>query len=291
MAIRPGLCSVTFRALPPARIAGLAADAGLEAIEWAGDVHVRPGDARGAAEVARITADAGLAVASYGSYFRATPGEEIGPVLDCAEALGADRIRVWAGTSGSSDIADDGRADVTRSLASAADEAHDRGMRLALEYHGGTLADGPDAVLRLLADVDHPALRSYWQPTVAAPDDVAVAEYAQISAYVEALHVFSWWPAIERLPLRERAGMWEAVFAEASAQSSPPRDALLEFVPDDDPALLPAEAAELRRLLDAKPWESAGGAGQPSASVTTARASSCTSARCSGPRRLSAYSL
>ncbi len=41
--IRAGLCSVTFRALPPERIVALAAAAGLDVIEWGGDVHVPPG--------------------------------------------------------------------------------------------------------------------------------------------------------------------------------------------------------------------------------------------------------
>ena len=42
--IRPGLCSVTFRALDVPAVVRLAAEAGLERIEWAGDVHVPPGD-------------------------------------------------------------------------------------------------------------------------------------------------------------------------------------------------------------------------------------------------------
>jgi hypothetical protein len=63
------------------------------------------------------------------------------------------------------------------------------------------------------------------------------------------VHVFSWWPRAERLRLHERGALWEALFTAASAVPAPPRDALLEFVPDDDPALLPAEAATLRDWL------------------------------------------
>ncbi|MGB3374337.1 MAG: sugar phosphate isomerase/epimerase, partial [Microbacterium sp.] len=64
-----------------------------------------------------------------------------------------------------------------------------------------------------------------------------------------AVHVFSWWPRAERLRLHERDALWRALFAAASAVPAPPRDALLEFVPDDDPALLVAEAATLRGWL------------------------------------------
>ena len=247
--LRPGLCSVTFRGVPAAHVAALAAAAGLEAIEWGGDVHVPPGDGRRAAEVARLTADAGVAVCSYGSYFRGDPGEEVGPVLDSAVALGADRVRIWAGRTGSADVTADERMRLTTALARAAEAAADRGVVLALEYHGGTLADTPAATLRLLDDVAHPMLRTYWQPTVGAPDGEAVAEYGRLAGRVSAVHVFSWWPTTERRPLTFRDGLWRSFAAAAADTAEPPRDALLEFVPDDDPARLPAEAAALRRYL------------------------------------------
>lgn len=247
--IRPGLCSVTFRALRPEELVELAADAGLAAIEWGSDEHVPPGDEAYAAHVARLTTDAGLEVASYGSYFRCGVDEPITPVLDSAQALGADRVRVWAGTLGSHEAADgDWRAVVER-LQAAASEASDRGIALALEFHSGTLADTAATTLRLLADVDSPALSTYWQPTVGASVDAVLEEYRAIAAHTSAAHVFSWWPAHERLPLRARDALWTRFFAEALAADAPPRDALLEFVPGDDPAALAGEAASLRAYL------------------------------------------
>lgn len=248
MGIRPGLCSVTFRQLDPAAIVALAADAGLQAIEWGGDVHVPPGDTARAAEVARLTVDAGLAVASYGSYFRADAGEEITPVLDAAEALGADRIRVWAGRSGSAEATPAERSRVVDGLAAAARLAGARGISLALEFHRGTLADDAAQTLRVLDEVG-PHLSTYWQPSVAAPDDVAVAEYRRIADRVSAVHVFSWWPEAERLPLTARDGLWRGFADAVAAAPTPPRDALLEFVPGDDPAALAGEAAALRAYL------------------------------------------
>lgn len=248
--IRPGLCSVTFRALAPERIVELAAAAGLEAIEWGGDVHVPPGDAVRAAEVARRTTDAGLAVASYGSYFRAGPGESPAAVLDSAAALGADRVRVWAGSSGSAEATERERDDVVSGLRAAAVEAATRGIGLALEFHSRTLADTAPAALRVLADVDHPALSTYWQPTVGASDDAVLDEYRQLAPHVSAAHVFSWWPGTERHPLPARESLWSRFFAEVAASQAPPRDALLEFVPDDDPGFLDAEATTLRRFIE-----------------------------------------
>ncbi|MDQ4215512.1 sugar phosphate isomerase/epimerase family protein [Microbacterium sp. ASV81] len=249
MSIRPGLCSVTFRQRDPAGVAALAAAAGLRVIEWGGDVHVPPGDAARAAEVARITADAGLEVCSYGSYFRAGPGEEIAPILDSAEALGADRIRVWAGSIGSASATPQEHAAVIDSLAAATAQAAERGIALALEFHGRTLADGPDATLRVLAEVGSPHLSTYWQPTVSAPDEIALAEYDRLADRVSAVHVFSWWPVAQRLPLTGRDELWRGFFARAAAAPAPPRDALLEFVPDDAPEALAAEAAALIAYL------------------------------------------
>ncbi|MGO2746131.1 sugar phosphate isomerase/epimerase family protein [Microbacterium sp.] len=245
MTIRIGLCSVTFRQLTPEQIAPLAADAGLEVIEWGGDVHVPPGDPERAAQISALTMDAGLAVSSYGSYFRAGAAEPLTPILDSAQALGADRVRVWAGQTGSPDATPDEYAQVVSRLRDAVDEASDRGIRLALEFHGGTLADTPEAVLCLLADVGS-RLSTYWQPTVGASDAVALAEYEAVAARTSAVHVFSWWPETERLRLDERGELWQKLFASARAQQVPPRDALLEFVPGDDPALLASEAAALR---------------------------------------------
>ncbi|MGN8027461.1 sugar phosphate isomerase/epimerase family protein [Microbacterium sp. 22242] len=249
MSIRPGLCSVTYRPLDPAAIVELAAEAQLAVIEWGGDVHVPPGDVARAAEVARITADAGLEVCSYGSYFRAGIGEEIDPVLDSAEALGADRIRVWAGGIGSAEATGAQRSGIIDGLARAAEQAGRRGISLALEFHGGTLADDAAQTLSVLDEVGSTHLSTYWQPTVSAPDEIALAEYERIADRVSAVHVFSWWPAAERLTLTARDGLWRAFFTAAAAAPSPPRDALLEFVPGDAPEALAGEAAALRGYL------------------------------------------
>lgn len=247
--IRPGLCSVTFRALAPEEIVMLAADAGLEAIEWGGDVHIPPGAVTRAAQVAQSTTDAGLAVASYGSYFRAGADEELAPILDSAEALGTRRVRIWAGSVDAFEATDADWARTVDRLRSAAAEAGERGIDLALEFHSGTLAATAPSTLRLLDEVGSPYLSTYWQPTIGASVDAVLEEYRALAAHTSAAHVFSWWPKHERLPLRARDALWTRFFAEAGAAESPPRDALIEFVPNDDPAVLSSEAATLRGYL------------------------------------------
>ncbi|MFN2155934.1 MAG: sugar phosphate isomerase/epimerase, partial [Anaerolineae bacterium] len=96
--IRSGLVSITFRQLSPAEIVARAAQAGLEAIEWGGDVHVPHGDVDAARTVRRTTEEAGLQVAAYGAYYRVGHEEPcpFADVLESAVALGAPLIRVWA---------------------------------------------------------------------------------------------------------------------------------------------------------------------------------------------------
>lgn len=255
MAIRPGLCSVTFRALAPERIVALAARAGLAAIEWGGDRHVPAGDVARAAAVARMTSGEGLAVASYGSYFRSDGETPIEAVLDSAEALGAARVRVWAGSRGSAESSPADRARTVAHLQGAASAAEARGLSLALELHAGTLTDTAASTLRLLDEVDSTALSTYWQPAVGATDDAVLADQRVLAERTSALHVFSWWPGEERRPLRAREALWRRVFSAAASAAAPPRDALLEFVPDDDPELLAGEADALREYLSGSEFE------------------------------------
>lgn len=251
MTVVPGLCSVTYRALPADRVAALAADSGLAAIEWGADVHAPPDSPITLDRVRELTLARGLAVAAYGSYFRAGPhGErEFLPVARAAARLGAPRVRIWSGDTGSAQTDPDRRREVVAATRAAAMVAADHGLRLGFEFHGGTLTDTVDSTLRLLEEVDRPVVATYWQPPVGAADDEAVAGLRRLLPRVCAVHVFSWWPETERLPLAARGELWRRALAELAML---PRrvDALLEFVPDDDPAALPTEAATLTERVE-----------------------------------------
>lgn len=245
-ATRAGLCSVTFRALSPGEIIRLASRAGLSSIEWGTDIHVPVGDTGHAADVGSQTRDAGLVVASLGSYYRCDT-RDVSPLLATAQSIGAPRLRVWAGTQGSGDVSREERLLVTENLREATKRAADVGIQLALEYHGGTLTDTLDSTLALLADVGSVNLTSYWQPRLDAPAALACEELRSLGSQVSTVHVFSWWPGSERLRLAERSDLWSE--ALPLAESLGVTDALLEFVPGDDPALLREESASLREWL------------------------------------------
>ena len=252
---RTGLVSVTFRKLGVPRVIELVAAAGLDGIEWGGDVHVPAGDAAAAADARRRTADAGLVVAAYGSYYRCdhSPAADAGTALTTAAALGAPTVRIWAGPAGSARTDAAAFARVADDVARVCDLAAPLGLTVTLECHGGTLTDTPESFARLLAAAGRPNLLAGWQPRDGLAADAGVAEIERLSPGLGNLHVFQWWPTgATRLPLADGAERWRAYFAAAAADGRE-RFALLEFVRGDEPDQFAEDAATLKRLLSPLP--------------------------------------
>jgi 3-dehydroshikimate dehydratase len=245
MSLVPGLVSVTFRQLTVREIIALVTRAGLRAVEWGGDVHV-PGPAA-ARETAARCADAGVEVAAYGSYYRAGAGEPFEDVLTTALALGAPRIRVWAGRLGSAEEPD--RRAVVDDLARVAALAAGEEVTICLEYHANTLTDTLESTVDLLDEV--PAVRPYWQPPIGvSPADAltAVRKLHPVTA-----HVFTWADTGARLPLSHGEALWLPVLSTMDRGY-----ALLEFVRDDAPEAFREDAETLLRWLGWRDGEQVG---------------------------------
>lgn len=254
--LRPGLCSVTLRALAPDAVVALAVQAGLDGIEWGGDVHVPAGDLARARAVRKLTEDAGLQIVSYGSYVRPpTDGPaEFSAALDTARALGAPNIRVWPGARDKASAAYTAveRAAVTGLVGDFARAAAAHGVTVSLEYHPGTLTDDAASAAALLQAVA--TLYSYWQPRPGLAQDAALAELARLGKHLSHLHVFAWDRHSVRFPMDHAAGFWTAVLAALPPSRWPgDRFALLEFVAGDRPEALLADARALHRLLGSRP--------------------------------------
>ncbi|WP_370617009.1 sugar phosphate isomerase/epimerase family protein [Mumia sp. Pv 4-285] len=249
-ALRSGICSVTLRHLPTEQVLAVAAAAGLETIEWGADVHAPADSPTALAELAAATRRSGQQVASYGSYWRAATSSlaDGAAAIRAAHILGCSRVRVWAGVTGSDTASAQQRRDVVRDVRALADDAAELGITIAFEHHDRTLADTPSSTLDLLAAVDRPNVGTYWQPRVGEPTDVAVAGLEQLLPYVRAVHVFSWWPQIARLPLADRADLWTQV-TTLLASTHRDLDLLLEFVPGDEASSVAGEAATLQRWI------------------------------------------
>jgi 3-dehydroshikimate dehydratase len=252
---RGGLVTVTFRQLSPEEIIEAAKTCGLEVLEWGGDVHVPAGDTRRAREVAELTRTAGLETICYGSYYRVGHEGEGGKpdfddVLRSAVALGAPSIRVWAGTRGSAAVDAEYFDRVCADANRIADLAQGRGVRVAFEFHDGTLNDNAEAAAKLLAALPHPNIDTLWQPLVSLDAEQRNRSLQVVLPRLAHVHVFHWLPGdpIDRRPLAEGADLWRGWLATMQAAGRRP-DGLLEFVRGDDPANLVPDAAALAGLL------------------------------------------
>lgn len=253
--IEPGLSSATRRQLAVESVVEFAAKANLSSVEWGGDVHVPPGDLAAAEHAARATAEAGLRVAGYASYFR--PGVhgvgDFGLVLETARALGAPRVRIWAGRVGSTRSTSEQRRQVVETTRAIARRAAAVGIDLAFESSGGTLTDELLSTERLLAEVDRPNVLTYWQPAAGAPDAEVIGGLERLLPKVTGVHILSWRSGHDPHPLCERAELWRVVL-DRLAVTGKRVDVLLEFVPNDDAEALHREGSTLRELLE-NSWE------------------------------------
>jgi hypothetical protein len=246
--ITTGLVSVTFRKLPPREIVSLVAQAGLDGIEWGGDVHVPHGDLAAARDVQRMTEDTGLRVLAYGSYFRCRPGEPFKPVLETALALGAPLIRIWAGQLGSAEADAAYREGVVAQSRNAVELAEAHNITVAYEFHEKTLADTGESVVALLRSA--PGMQTLWQPSIDVDSPAQLHSLKLVLPWLANVHVIHRDAATRvRLPLAGSERDWRIWLDTASAGNSN-LAALLEFVRDDDPEQFLRDTATLLTLIN-----------------------------------------
>jgi sugar phosphate isomerase/epimerase len=247
-----GLVSITFRQLKPARIVDLVRQAGLDSIEWGGDVHVPPGDVQRARDVAQMTRDAGLTVSAYGSYYRLRPDEPtpFEAVLATAVELGAPTIRVWAGDKASADVDYTYRQRIISESRRVADLAAAENITLSYEYHRNTLTDNRRSAVKLLDVAQHPQIKSFWQPNANTAPHERLADLEALEPWLTNVHVFQWGPGgyQDRRLLADGTAEW-ATYLEKIASIPGDRHLSIEFVLDDKPEIFLQDAATLKQWL------------------------------------------
>src|SRR5699024_11588497 len=109
------------------------------------------------------------------------------------------------------------RAGTVGRMREVADRVAAHGLEVGLEFHGGTLTDEIGSTLRLLDEVGRTNVLTYWQPHQDMPVEPALDTLRRALPRTSTIHVFSWWPGHERLPLAERSDLWEPAFAIPAA--------------------------------------------------------------------------
>lgn len=249
MNYQTGVASVTFRGLEAEQIVSLAVAAGLDGIEWGGDVHVPCGDLKTAKKVQGITKEAGLSVISYGGYFRlgVQRAEEIEYYLQAAQTLGAPIMRIWGGDKSSVMYGKEERRLLVSQAKQIAARAEAYGITLGFECHDSTITDDYAFVKQFLDEVGSPFLKTYWQPNRFRDFSYNLEALKALASDVICVHVQRW-AGDTRFFLHEFQNEWEQYTAVLKV-AGPDYKFILEFLPGNDSASLGQEAETLRTLL------------------------------------------
>ena len=158
-----GLCSVTFRKKSAAQVVEIAKNAGIDYIEWGGDIHVRTID--DARIVKSICDNEGIRISSYGSYFNTNEFDENKWIQICeiTKTLGASSIRIWLGKKNSEDFSDKEYSALLKNIKTMCDIAAGYGLLVCPECHDHTFNNNTDAFLRLKNDSAKDNFRTYFQ--------------------------------------------------------------------------------------------------------------------------------
>ena len=128
------------------------------------------GDRRAAMEALKAAENAGLPIVGLTPYTTAinslddaewrTAVDEFRGAIETAHLLGADRVRVYAGSWHPGDNDHDARwGQLRRALETLAPEAGQAGVRLCVENHFGTMTQTAADTAALVREIAHPAVR------------------------------------------------------------------------------------------------------------------------------------
>jgi L-ribulose-5-phosphate 3-epimerase len=173
----------------------LFAAAGLDAAEVIYQDGYRSGlplrDRRSAQEARRASADLGIPIVGMTPYTTGinaldadwqTAVDEFRGAIEIAHLLGADRLRVYAGSWQPGQQNHVAHWDqLVVALRTLAPEAADAGIRLCVENHFGTMTQTAAETARLVREVDHPAVRVLY--------DQANLTFTHDEPYAEALRI------------------------------------------------------------------------------------------------------
>lgn len=244
---RTGIVSISFRRHTACEILTAAQAAGLDTIEWGGDVHSPHGDIKAASELKALSDSYGIEIAEYGSYYiigKSEP-ELFEKVLLSAQELNTDVIRVWPGQNKASDTYtaeeyDAAVADAKRVCRAA------KNITVALECHPNSLTDEYHTALKFLKDVNEPNLKMFWQPNQHRPLDYNLDAIRALLPYIVSVHVFSW-RRHKRLPLAALEADWLEYIKLLSQKEL---NYMLEFMHDDSIDTLKETAKTLIKWLN-----------------------------------------
>jgi len=178
--IRLGLCSGACITRDAAGVVAVAAAAGLDAIEWASDVHLSVNEPEQAEKLMIDTLEAGLTTASYSTIYRAGSGDDEGylrfdALLRIAAILQAPIMRIYACYERVTDSDSGWLSNQASELKRLGDKTARKGITLCLSMGRGTGGDRYDHAQSLVETAAHPFVRLAWEDLPRARPEAATA--------------------------------------------------------------------------------------------------------------------
>ena len=241
-----GLVSISFRNRTAEEIIQAVKEAGLNAIEWGGDVHVPHGNISRAREIKALCKNAGISIPEYGSYYFIGESEPAlwESVLASARALDAPMIRVWGGKK-SSDVLTCAEYDaLVFDAQRICDASPDH--TLCLECHGSSITDEYHTALQFLHDVSRKNLKMFWQPNQFRCFAYNIDALEALLPYIGSVHVFSW-QREKHFPLAQGRNDWAEYLKRLTTRDDV--HYMLEFMHDGRIESLNETAHELKEWL------------------------------------------
>lgn len=222
-----GFTTVTFRQFTYDKIINIAENAGVQGIEWGGDVHVKLNNDIMNVRIAEETIAKGIEIFSYGSYYKVGVESiyEFDSVIATALAIKAKIIRVWLGQESSKNITNEKYDYTVDCLRKICNKAEEYGLIVAAEFHNNTINDSADSCLKIINDVKCANYKTYWQPIYY--DERDILTLGLIKEHIVIAHVFAWNKKGKRFPLKKQYVLWAdyiAILKETNAKL------ILEFV-------------------------------------------------------------
>jgi len=177
--MKAGICSIIWKdRLRISEVVATAARVGAQGVEvWGQPPHTPdPVDLANAIRLREELDRYGLEAPQFGAYARAGEadfGSLLKRSLDVTHALGAKACRLWAGNADAEILDEAGWERVQVDLRTACNLAEEKGLLITLERHGHTVTNRLWGCVRLLEEVDHPALRINFQIKSTEPETIA----------------------------------------------------------------------------------------------------------------------
>lgn len=245
-----GMASEAFRQMTAEEIVRLADELHMEVVEWSA-CHLPAGEEKRAKELLRLCRERGLAVSAYSTEAcvptKKAEGFVFEKILNTAQSLETDCIRIRAGEMASEKAEDDALAYFSEETEMLAQEARQRGMNLCFRFCEKSLFDNYNSAIALLERIRAKNVFIDWRPNQTTSMIYNIYELKMMLRYVKNVHVFYQNTLGESLPLVEGRDGWQQYIKILRPQSE--RALLLESVPNDSPEEMKRDFALLKELV------------------------------------------